>query len=75
MAYQTIRFMFPTWSDWEVSWTRKRQRVGWPTFICACLVLALGVTARGALTDSQCAHMFKVLKWSQNLSNMTIRGK
>ncbi|KAH6986650.1 hypothetical protein EDB80DRAFT_818229 [Ilyonectria destructans] len=25
MAYQTICFMFPTWSDWEVSWTRKRQ--------------------------------------------------
>ncbi|RKL26883.1 hypothetical protein BFJ70_g11756 [Fusarium oxysporum] len=43
MAYQTIRFMFPTWSDWEVSWVEKRQSIRWPGLFCACLVVALSL--------------------------------
>ncbi|KAJ3549625.1 hypothetical protein NM208_g414 [Fusarium decemcellulare] len=28
MAYQTIRFMFPTWDDWELTWAQEHKTCG-----------------------------------------------
>ncbi|KAI1034442.1 hypothetical protein LB504_004382 [Fusarium proliferatum] len=62
MAYQTIRFMFPTWSDWEVSWLEKRQKARWPRVFCACLVVALGVAI-----FSRCSSLVSTLLYIKTI--------